>query len=293
MVQEQDEPELQIIKLQVYILYITNLLRSYFKQENTITLTQYRILSMLQIHDCMLRTSDLALFLHVSPGTISTNASTLASRGLLHRSDGFDSFHLMTVSITEPGHKLLNELNVNIDYIFDNILFSPIGEYLSKMAVRIAARNVAYLLENRNNAYDASSAFIITESCLLFDDHLKKLCHSHDLTILEYCLLYILNEGCSDDKLSGVAADLLVSSSHLAAAVRSLTRRSYIIRQRSNVDHRVFSLDLTTTGFAVMEQISSDFRTWMPHSPEEHMAASKIVRLNLGNLRSQNKASVS
>jgi DNA-binding MarR family transcriptional regulator len=133
--------------------------------------------------------------------------------------------------------------------------------------------------------------YAFTESLLLFEGSLRELCHRHDLLVLEYCLLEYLNEDCNDKKLSDVASDLLVSPSHLACAIRSLMRRSDILKKRSGIDRRVFSLDLTTAGFTSMERISNPFyqiiKAHMLCSPIEHMAVSKIVHLNLDYLRNQ------
>jgi DNA-binding MarR family transcriptional regulator len=295
MYQEQSEIDFPINGLQIYIFYIANLLRAFFKQECEITLTQYRILTIVELQDSRPRISDIALLLRTSPGTVSANVSDLVDKGLLCRLDGFDKLRLMHVGITESGRKLLRVLDSKVSYFFDN-LHMPIGQYLKEMAVVIAIRSIEHFLEDKNSASPICSGYFHMESLLLFVNKLKELCHSHDLSVLEYCLLYYLDEECSDEKLSDVASDMLVSASHLASAVRSLTRRAYILRKCSSIDHRIFSLDLTPAGFTSMKQISDLFyqavRAWMLHSPDDHIAVSKITRLNLGYLRNQRRSSI-
>lgn len=236
-------------------MVLSNRFRDALGARCKITPTQYRALVRLSSQGGFVPMSILAESLFVTQSSCTAAITQLENAGLVLRQEGKTDRRIVRVGITKKGIATLEQADAAANASMRDVwAMLDQGEALVTMVRCRDAVSDKGVERVHNGRIHAGTAMF--DLALLMNAAAQNQAQNNGLTLVEYCVLYLLSYNACGMRATDIAERLLFAPSDVSAATKSLAKQRLINRERDPKDKRAFIFDVTSKGFAAANDIS-------------------------------------
>ncbi len=236
------------------VSYVNIMARPLMREQTGLSITQYRILSVLERQATSMYVKDIGAYLQLSVPTITEALKELQAKGYVEKDRDDADRRMVSVALSSDGQHVIREGDLALAHFVQD-LWRPIpDEYKNTLidgALQIDRRFKGTLPQQDARLISLYlEVFFITQS--VFEAEVKQ----HGITVGQFRVLFELAQRSEPVSMKNLGRTLLIRPNKLTPMADALVERGLAERCESTADLRSFMLSITDAGRALEQKVS-------------------------------------